>query len=121
MRRTVAQILASMENRRIRTELARQARLEQQRERKRQRERELAAIQGRERGTEEAMLHERALTLGIEGERSRIYRGCNHCHGMPWRRHWSGCRGCGEAYAHETVEVELPAAQSSIGRCEDAA
>jgi hypothetical protein len=90
--------------------------LEQQRERALQQAERRA--QGRRAGR---VTHERALTQGLIPESTRTFSGCNACHDMPWRRHRSGCVGCGKRYAIERVEHAIQGPQSSAAGWEDAA
>lgn len=56
---------------------------------------------------------DRALVHGLRGEPGEKYHGCNWCHDLPWRRHESGCPGCGLPYAEEVVEHEIVTLQST--------
>lgn len=98
MRRTLAEIKASLK--REREARAREALWTTRR------------TQHASRIRKEAMLREQALTLGLQGETRRMAGACNFCFDMPWRRHWSGCLGCGGAHANEVVIAAMPDVQS---------
>jgi len=114
--RTFAQMLAEQERRRERLkayEAARKLRADQARA-KRKALRAIAAPPKRRR-EDDAEIRERELTRGLAGEVTRIFNGCSHCHDMPWRRHWAGCRGCGLPYAAEVIAFPCPTVPSSAG------